>query len=116
MGIGVFQDPDLAAGLADPAELRERGGLPVGLQDAEQEAGDDGVEGVVGKRGAEHVHLQELDLLAEALAPPRGPGQHGRAQVDADDRCACGIERHVAAGADAGVQDGPGQALEHAPP
>ncbi len=94
-------------------QLSQRGKLPVGLQDTEQEGGDDGVEMAVWKRGFQNVRFQQLGVLAKLVAPLPRPGQHAGAHVDPHDPGAFGIERYVAAGSDAGIQYESGNAVEH---
>lgn len=115
LGIGVFEDADLAARLEHAPRLGERRELEFGRQHAEQERGGDGVERGVGETEGADVHGGQGDVGPGRAPALRRPPQHGGADVDADDARPGGIERHVAPGADAGVEHAPREPREQMP-
>ena len=77
----------------------------LGFENAEQEGGDNGVEGIVGESCFHDVPLEQFRLQPQPPAAFLGPAQHGPAQVDAAYPGVPGVEGHVASGADAGIED-----------
>ena len=72
---------------------------------AEKEGGDRIIEMGSGKIGRLHVHLTQLDVAPQPRLALLGFGQHARAEVDADDLGRLRIERHVAPGPHARIED-----------
>jgi hypothetical protein len=83
----------------------QRGHLLLLGKDAEQERRDGGVERGVREREPRDVHPAQVDLRSDGGAAALGPGEHRGAEVDPDHLGALRIDRDVAPGAHAGVED-----------
>jgi hypothetical protein len=112
-GERVIEQADGAARLADAPQLPQSRKLLVVVQHAEDEGGDDRIEAGVGKLGAHHVRLEELNPRAQTVRPAARLLQHSGAGIDPDHLGVLGIMRDVAAGAHARIEDAPRQPLEH---